>query len=102
AHYEIVERLGQGGMGVVYRAEDLRLKRTVALKLLRARGQDDARDKDRLLIEARAAAALDHPNICTIFEVGETDERQPFIAMGYYEGETLQELLRRGPLAPAV
>jgi len=102
AHYEIVERLGQGGMGVVYRAEDLRLKRTVALKLLRARGQDDARAKDRLLIEARAAAALDHPNICTIYEVGETAEQQPFIAMGFYEGETLQQLLQRGPLAPSV
>lgn len=101
AHYQIVERLGQGGMGVVYRAEDRRLKRTVALKLLRARGQDDARAKDRLLIEARAAAALDHPNICTIYEVGETAE-QPFIAMGYYSGETLEQLLRRGPLEPSV
>src|SRR6185503_20165872 len=58
--------------------------------------------KDRLLIEARAAAALDHPNICTIYEVGETAEQQPFIAMGFYEGETLQQLLQRGPLAPSV
>ena len=97
AHYEIVERLGQGGMGVVYRAVDLRLKRTVALKLLRARSNDDERAKERLLIEARAAAALDHPNICTIYEVGES-----FIAMGFYEGETLAQLLRRGPLAPSL
>lgn len=98
AHYEIAQRLGQGGMGVVYRALDHQLQRTVALKLLRPRTQGNTRAKERLLIEARAAAALDHPNICTIYEVGETAEQQSFIAMGYYEGETLEHLLRRGPL----
>jgi serine/threonine-protein kinase len=104
AHYEIVERLGHGGMGVVYRAVDLRLQRTVALKLLRRRAHDDARAKKRLLIEARAAAALDHPNICTIYEVGETGgtEQQSFIAMAFYEGETLEQLLRRGRVAPSL
>jgi len=98
AHYEIVGRLGQGGMGIVYRANDIRLRRTVALKLLRPRAADDLRAKDRLLVEARAAAALDHPNICTIYEVGETSERSAFIAMAFYLGETLEQILRRGPL----
>ena len=97
-HYEIVGRLGQGGMGIVYRATDLRLRRTVALKLLRPRAADDLRAKDRLLVEARAAAALDHSNICTIYEVGETAERSAFIAMAFYPGETLEQILRRGPL----
>lgn len=97
-HYEIVARLGQGGMGIVYRATDLRLRRTVALKLLRAHASDDRRAKERLLVEARAAAALDHVNICTIYEVGETPEQSAFIAMGFYPGETLEQVLRRGPL----
>ena len=97
-HYEVIERLGQGGMGVVYRAIDLRLRRTVALKLLRAHLVDNPRAKDRLLVEARVAAALDHPNICTIYEVGETPEWPAFIAMAFYPGETLEQVLRRGPL----
>ena len=100
--YQIEERLGQGGMGVVYRATDLRLHRPVALKLLRAHTTDDARAKARLLAEARAAAALDNANICTIYEVGETAEQLPFIAMAFYPGETLEQLLRRGPLPVAV
>ena len=97
-HYEIVDRIGQGGMGMVYRATDLRLRRTVALKLLRARHGEDLRAKERLLVEARAAAALDHPNICTIYEVGETPDGSAFIAMAFYPGETLEQLVRRGPL----
>jgi tetratricopeptide (TPR) repeat protein len=97
-HYEIVARLGQGGMGVVYRAIDVRLQRTVALKLLRAPAPHDPRAKKRMLGEARAAAALDHPNVCTIYEVGETAELVPFIAMAFYPGETLEHVLRRGPL----
>jgi serine/threonine-protein kinase len=101
-HYHIEARLGEGGMGVVYRANDLRLRRTVALKLLRAHQPDDARAKDRLLAEARAAGALDNANICTIYEVGETDDHIPFIAMGYYAGETLEQLLQRGPLPVSV
>ena len=97
--YQIIERLGQGGMGVVYRALDLQLRRTVALKLLRARASNDARAKERLLAEARAAAALDHPNICTIYEIGETPEMGAFIAMGFYPGRTLAQALERGPLS---
>jgi tetratricopeptide (TPR) repeat protein len=97
-HYRIDAPLGQGGMGVVYRATDLRLRRNVALKLLRAQKPDDPRAKDRLLDEARAAAALDNTNICTIYEVGGTAEQLAFIAMAFYSGETLEHLLRRGPL----
>ena len=97
-HYRIDAPLGQGGMGIVYRATDLRLRRTVALKLLRAQRLDDSHAKERLLAEARTAASLDHANICTIYEVGETGEQLSFIAMGFYPGETLEQLLRRGPL----
>lgn len=97
-HYRIDARLGQGGMGIVYRATDLRLRRTVALKLLRAQTPDDPHATERLLTEARAAAALDHPNICTIYEVGETADQLSFIAMAFYPGETLEQSLRRGPL----
>jgi len=101
-HYEIVARLGQGGMGVVYRAVDLRLQRTVAIKLLRNRTHTNLRAKERLLIEARAAAALDHANISTIYEVGETAEQSTYIAMAYYSGETLQQVMQRGPFPLSV
>ncbi len=101
AHYRIDTRLGQGGMGIVYRATDLRLHRPVALKLLRTQTPVDPRAKERLLAEARAAAALDDANICTIYEVGESAEQLPFIAMAFYEGETLEQLLQRGPLPPS-
>ena len=97
-HYEIVARLGQGCMGVVYRAVDLRRRRTVVIKLLRNHTPTDVRAKERLLIEARAAAALDHANISTIYEVGETAEKATYIAMAYYAGETLQQVMQRGPL----
>ena len=90
--YKLESVLGQGGMGVVYRALDLRLRRTVALKLLRAHTSADRRAKERLLVEARAAAALDHPNICTIYEVGETPDGTAFIAMAFYPGETLEQV----------
>ena len=102
AHYEIVARLGQGGMGVVYRAIDLRLRRTVAIKLLRSHTHTNQRAKERLLIEARAAAALDHANISTIYEVGETAEQRTYIAMAYYSGETLERVMQRGPLSVPV
>jgi RNA polymerase sigma factor (TIGR02999 family) len=98
AHYEIVARIGQGGMGRVYRAVDVRLRRPVALKLLRRSTTNDLRAKERLLEEARAAAALDHTNICTIHEVGETSESLPYIAMAFYSGETLKQTLQRGAL----
>jgi serine/threonine protein kinase/predicted Zn-dependent protease len=98
-HYQIVARLGRGGMGVVYEALDVRLRRTVALKLVRAQTPHDVGARERLLSEARAAAALDHPNICTIYEVGETDDHLPYIAMAFYTGETLEQVIRRGPLS---
>jgi class 3 adenylate cyclase/tetratricopeptide (TPR) repeat protein len=97
-HYEILDRVGGGGMGVVYRARDRRLERTVALKFLPPHMTRDHQAMERFLVEAQAAAALDHPNICTIYEVGETDEAQLFIAMPYYEGETLKHRLERGRL----
>ncbi len=95
--YRIIEEIGQGGMGVVYKAEDIKLQRTVALKFLPSHlaGFDEL--KERFLIEARAAAALSHPNICVIHEVGESEER-PYIAMEYVEGETLRDKVKRGPL----
>jgi eukaryotic-like serine/threonine-protein kinase len=96
--YEVAEEIGRGGMGVVYRARDLRLKRWVALKFLPPHMADADELRDRFLIEAQAAAALSHPNICVIHEVAETDGR-PFIAMEYVAGETLRDRIARGPVA---
>ncbi len=101
SHYRIVGRLGAGGMGEVYQAEDTRLKRTVALKFLPPEMTRDEEAKRRFQQEAEAAAALDHPNICTIHEVGETDEGHLFIAMACYPGETLKARLDKGPLPAA-
>ena len=89
--YQIVSQLGSGGMGVVYRARDPRLKRTVAIKLLPADLTKDATAKQRFLQEAQAASALDHPNICTIHEINETDDGQLYLVMAHYEGETIKE-----------
>jgi len=97
-HYRVLERLGGGGMGVVYKAEDLTLGRFVALKFLPPEMTRDADAKGRFLQEARTASLLDHPNICTVFEVAEADEDQLFIVMACYEGETLKALLDRGAL----
>jgi len=98
SHYRILEKLGEGGMGVVYKAEDTKLKRTVALKFLPPELTRDADAKARFIQEAQAACALDHPDICTIFEIDETGDGQLFIAMALYEGETLTRKIERGPL----
>jgi serine/threonine protein kinase len=97
--YRVAQELGRGGMGVVYKAEDLKLKRAVALKFLPPHLMDSPELKERFLIEAQAAAALNHPNICVIHEVSESEDR-PYIAMEYVEGETLRDRVRKGPLKP--
>ena len=97
--YTIRAELGHGGMGVVYTAHDPRLKRQVAIKLLTVDLTRDETAKQRFLQEAQAASALDHPNICTIFEINETDDGQLYLVMAYYEGETLKARIERGPLA---
>jgi serine/threonine-protein kinase len=96
--YPVVRRLGRGGMGVVYLARDTRLDRLVALKLLPDYRSSDAHAVDRLSAEARTASALDHPNIGTIHEIAESEDGRLFIAMAYYEGETLRERMARGPI----
>jgi tetratricopeptide (TPR) repeat protein len=95
--YQIDARLGAGGMGEVFRATDLRLQRTVAIKVLFGRGSSDTAARERFAREARAASALNHPNICTVHDVGETDG-QPYLVMEYLEGETLERRLTRGRL----
>ena len=100
AHYRVLEPLGSGGMGDVYRAQDLLLGRIVALKMLRsdAAGEEGTR---RLLDEARAASALNHPNIAVVYETSEAElDGRPvaYIAMEYVEGATVASLVRRGPI----
>ncbi len=99
--YRIVGKLGRGGMGVVYEAEDLRLERKVALKFLPAALTADPEARERFVHEARTASSLDHPNICTIHDVDETEDGGLYIAMACYPGETLKERISRGSLAPA-
>ena len=98
AHYRIISRIGAGGMGTVYLAEDTNLNRRVALKFLQAETAGSREGAARLLREARAASALDHPHIATIYQVGD-HAGQPFIAMAHYEGETLEARLARGQLS---
>jgi non-specific serine/threonine protein kinase len=98
SHYNILEKLGEGGMGVVYKAEDTKLKREVALKFLPPELTRDPEAKQRFIHEAQAASALDHQNICTVHEIDETSDGHLFIVMACYEGETLKVKIQKGPM----
>jgi serine/threonine protein kinase len=98
SHYRVIRKLGAGAMGEVYLAQDTRLERQVALKLMSEELAADPTQRRRFLREARSASALNHPNACIIHEIGETDERRPFIAMEYIVGEPLDVRVARGPL----
>lgn len=97
-HYRLDERLGQGGMGVVYRAHDLALGRDAALKFLPPALHADAAARERLLKEARAASALDHAHVASVYEIGEAEDGRLFLAMAYYDGQTVAEAIAQGPL----
>ena len=97
SHYKITEKLGEGGMGIVYKAEDTKLERPVALKFLAAHAIEDPEHKARFVREAKAAARLDHPNICSVYEIDEA-EGQTFLAMAYLEGQTVKDKIAERPL----
>ena len=96
--YILRGEIGRGGMGVVYRAVDPRLHRDVALKLLPPSLVSNDKARQRLLAEARAASALDHPNICTVYDIGKAEDNSLYVAMAYYEGQTLAARIEEGPL----
>jgi serine/threonine-protein kinase len=98
SHYKILEKLGEGGMGVVYKAEDTKLRRSVALKFLTPEMTRDKEAKSRFIYEAQAASALDHPNIAVVHEIDDTADGRSFICMAYYAGKTLKERIEAGPL----
>jgi serine/threonine protein kinase/tetratricopeptide (TPR) repeat protein len=98
SHYKIIEKLGGGGMGVVYKAKDTNLDRIVALKFLPQHLLADKEAEQRFISEAKAASSFDHPNICTIYDINKTEDDQFYIVMGYYAGETLKKKLNAGPL----
>ncbi|MFQ5650583.1 MAG: protein kinase [bacterium] len=97
-HYKIQKKIGEGGMGTVYKAKDTKLKRTVAIKFLSLDLTRKARARKRFINEAQALSVLDHPNICTIHDIGETDEGRMFFVMAYCAGETLRKKIERGPM----
>src|SRR6516165_361953 len=96
AHYQIISVAGAGGMGVVYKALDQKLQRTVALKFLPSSVISNTREKDRFLKEARAASSLDHPNIGVIYGVEDLSAERPYIVMAFYDGQSLGNKIREG------
>src|ERR671914_1087869 len=102
SHYRVIEKIGEGGMGVVYLAEDTVLGRRVAIKTLTIKpGQDEQHFRTRFLREARAVSALSHPHIATIHDYGETNEGEPYIVMELVQGQTLADLLKGDSLTIA-
>ncbi len=97
SHYKVLSKLGEGGMGVVYKAQDTKLDRSVALKFLAAHLLKDEEALKRFHREAKAAAALHHPNVCPVYEIGEVDG-QTFLAMAFLEGDSLDKRIEQGPL----
>ena len=98
SHYEILEEIGSGGMGTVYKARDTRLDRFVALKFLPVEWRRDSVARDRFAREAKAASAIDHPHICTVYDIGETADGRMYIAMAHYPGQTLAKRIQYGAL----